>query len=77
MAAGNFELLWKKTPFGQAGKKDVGIADPDQLYDLRRDPNEKNNLAGNPEYQRIMNELRKDLSGYVKSIGRPFGEFGE
>lgn len=74
MEAGNFELLWKKTPFGQDTKK-IGWADPDQLFDLTKDPEEQNNLAGNPEYADVLKEMRAHLSGYVNSIGRPFGEF--
>lgn len=76
MEAGNFELLWKKTPFGQKTKK-IGWADPDQLFDLRKDPNEQNNLYGNPEYVTVLKEMKQHLSGYVQSIGRPFGEFNQ
>ena len=75
--AGNFDLLWKKTPFGQIIKQDVGFADPDQLYNLKSDPDEQNNLAKDPKNKKIMDEMKKSLSEYIKSIGRPFGEFGE
>ena len=75
--AGNFDLLWKKTPFGQVIKQDVGFADPDQLYYLKNDPDEQNNLAKDPKNRKIMDEMKKNLAAYVKSIGRPFGEFGE
>ena len=33
LMAGNFDLLWKKTPFGQIIKQDVGFADPLTLPD--------------------------------------------
>jgi hypothetical protein len=76
MEAGNFDLLWAKTPFGQKIKK-IGWADPDQLFDLRNDPDEQHNLADHPECQQKMAEMKKHLSRYVQSIGRPFGEFGK
>ena len=60
MEAGNFELLWKKTPFGQDTKK-IGWADPDQLFDLTKDPEEQNNLAGNPEYKSLMEKFARQL----------------
>ena len=75
MAAGNFKMLPEGSPFGQPTKK-IGWADPDQLFDLRNDPNEQNNLAGNPEYRQKMNEMKAHLSRHVQAIGRPFGEFG-
>ncbi|VGO19011.1 sulfatase family protein [Pontiella sulfatireligans] len=72
--AGNFDRLWIKSPFGQTYKR-FGFADPDQLFDLERDPMESKNIAMNPEYQKVLKEMKVYLSGYVNSIGRPFGEF--
>ncbi|MDF7826929.1 sulfatase-like hydrolase/transferase [Pontiellaceae bacterium B12227] len=72
--AGNFDRLWVKSPFGQTYKRN-GFADPDQLFDLERDPKESKNLAMNPEYKKVLREMKEHLSGYVLSIGRPFGEF--
>ena len=70
--AGKLEMLRRNTPFGQ---KQFGIIDPDQLYDLRNDPDEKVNLAKDPEYADILEEMKFYLSEYIKEIGRPFGEF--
>ena len=70
---GTFNVLWEKTPFGQS--RDFGLVDPDQLYDLRKDPGEKVNLANNPEYDAILKEMKEHLSRYIRDIGRPFGEF--
>lgn len=75
IAKGSFDILWEKTPFGQP--RDIGIVDPDQLYDLRRDPDEQNNLVGNPEYADVLADMKQRLSQEVQKIGRPFGEFGE
>ena len=74
---GTFKILWEKNPFGQPRDNIGGIVDPDQLYDLRKDSKEERNLAKNPEYTKKMRQLQKQLSTYVKSIGRPFGEFTE
>ena len=71
--AGTFDVLWEKTPFGQS--RDIGIVDPDQLYDLRKDPGEKVNLADDPEYAAILKEMKAHLAKYIRDIGRPFGEF--
>lgn len=47
----------------------------DQLYNLSNDPLEMNNLAGNPEYQEQLDELRAMLTSELEKQGRPFGEF--
>lgn len=62
-------------PFGQS--RWIGTVDPDQLYDLRRDPQENNNLAGNPEYRQQLEKMKSLLSQKIQQTGRPFGEFKE
>lgn len=47
----------------------------DQLYDLRNDLYEQNNLAANPEYAAQLQAMRKRLSGYVADLPHTFGEF--
>jgi N-acetylglucosamine-6-sulfatase len=42
-------------------KKDI-----DELYDLDNDPGEMNNLIGNPKYDRIEKDLRKELKKLKK-----------
>ena len=49
-----------------------GYFDPDQLYHLRDDPNEMINLAGDPEYRDILNEMKERLQGYVESLPGKF-----
>jgi choline-sulfatase len=36
-------------------------ADPEQLYDVENDPTEMNNLAGQPEYEKIRNAFNAEL----------------
>jgi len=49
--------------------------DPDQLYDLKNDPNEKNNLANDPQYTEILSNLKKKLREYLLQLPGTFGEF--
>ena len=70
--AGKLDMLRRNTPFGQ---KQYGIIDPDQLYDLRSDPDEKVNLAKDADYAAVLEEMKIYLSDYITDIGRPFGEF--
>ena len=47
-----------------------------ELYDLKNDPVEFNNLAGKPEYQTIQKRLAKALLEYRKQTDDPFLEPG-
>jgi arylsulfatase A-like enzyme len=77
LSQGSFDLLWEKNPFGQARDNIGGMVDPDQLFDLRKDPDEIQNLAQNPEYEKVLKVMQAHLSDFVQIIGRPFGEFSE
>jgi arylsulfatase A-like enzyme len=49
---------------------------PDQLYDLTADPEEKTNLVNAPDYNDILTDMKKLLTGYLETFeNRPFGEF--
>ena len=52
--------------------KYAGYYDPDQLYDLSRDPGEQNNLAKDPEYKKKLAEMKKELRKYLDDLP---GEF--
>jgi arylsulfatase A-like enzyme len=60
---------------GTRGADRPGFWDANQLYDLQADPGELTNLAAHPKYTDQQQSLRKTLTGYIQSIGRPFGEF--
>ena len=50
--------------------------EPDQLYDLIKDPEETTNLAYIDEYQDILADMKSRLNSYIKSFdNQPFGEF--
>ncbi len=46
--------------------------EPDQLYDLKRDPKEQNNLINNPEYRTRAIELKKSLISHLKNMPGDF-----
>ncbi|WP_168433460.1 sulfatase family protein [Pontiella sulfatireligans] len=43
-----------------------------ELFDLRDDPNEKTNLAGNPEYAGVMQRLLSRLTDWMEETDDPF-----
>ncbi len=49
-----------------------GYYDPDQLYDLSRDPREQKNLATDPEYKAKLEEMQRELR---KELATLPGEF--
>ena len=40
-----------------------------EFYDLQNDPEELNNLYGNPEYSKVINSLKKQLVNLQKKYG--------
>ncbi|MFC1538451.1 sulfatase [Candidatus Latescibacterota bacterium] len=54
-----------------------GYFDYDQLYDLETDPGEQKNLAGNPRYSQVLNEMKDRLRNYCEKLPHSFGEFTE
>jgi len=48
--------------------------EPDQLYNLKTDPLEMNNLAYGPEFKAQLETMRGRLRAKLKAQGRPFGE---
>lgn len=49
--------------------------DADQLYYLPDDPDEQNNLAGDPAYAKKLAEMKKELVKHIADIPGEFGEF--
>ena len=60
---------------GVRGADRPGFWDGDQLYDLKADPEEHNNLAEDPRYRSQLNTMRGLLKADLEKMGRPFGEF--
>lgn len=52
--------------------KYAGYYDSTQLYNLRDDPNEQNNLANSPERRSKLRKLRAELQGYLDDLPGSF-----
>ncbi|MGF1484340.1 MAG: sulfatase-like hydrolase/transferase [Opitutales bacterium] len=46
--------------------------DPDQLYDVKADPEERNNLAGDPQYAKVLADMRARLRKHLDTFAHPF-----
>ncbi|VGO15741.1 Arylsulfatase [Pontiella desulfatans] len=77
----NNEKMIGKTLTGLSGGISRGASNPNavsynQLYNLKRDRAETNNLADNPEHAGTVKELRAMLAKELLTFeGRPYGEF--
>ena len=60
---------------GVRGADRPGFFDEDQLYHLKSDPKEMENLAAHPSQASRLKEMRNLMQQDLKAIGRPFGEF--
>jgi arylsulfatase A-like enzyme len=49
--------------------------DADQLYNLKDDPQEQTNLAGDPRYNQKLEEMKRILREYSQRLPHTFGEF--
>ncbi|MCF8226035.1 MAG: sulfatase-like hydrolase/transferase [Bacteroidales bacterium] len=56
----------------QSYGKYPGYFDPDQLYDLEKDPDEQVNLAGDPEYKEVLEDMKNELQKYVEMLPGKF-----
>jgi N-sulfoglucosamine sulfohydrolase len=43
----------------------------EELYDVQKDPDCMNNLAGKPEFSKVQKELKKQLISQLKATGDP------
>lgn len=75
-----YEYFWERpfpqTPTVHAIRTDrykyiryYGIWDINELYDIRNDPMEMNNLIRSPEHQEMIKELRNDLFSWLDETG--------
>jgi arylsulfatase A-like enzyme len=67
----------KTDPAAAAVVKRYHERPPEELYDLRNDPNELNNLAAHPEHAARLAELRAEVDAWMKAnndAGKVYGE---
>lgn len=62
--------------FQKMAKASLGKRPAEELYDLRRDPNQLENVAGDPAYKKIAKELRRRLSEWRRQTNDPVTESG-
>lgn len=60
-----------------AASRHPGYDDPDQLYDLEGDPDEKLNLAKDPKCANTLAEMKARLREWLAAFDRPFAEFAK
>ncbi len=60
---------------GNTDKYFPGYYDDDQLYYLKTDSLEQNNLAYNPQYKPVLEDMKRRLTKYSQRLPFPFGEF--
>lgn len=67
---------WNNPEYKELIAAALGKKPAEELFDLRRDPHQLNNLAGNPEFSGIKAKLEERMNGRLKSIKDPrmFGE---
>lgn len=58
-----------------ATKKYPHYGDIDQLYDLEADPNEQHNLYNDPNYAKVVADMRAEMTKVVSTLPGGFGEF--
>ncbi|MFT5467955.1 MAG: N-sulfoglucosamine sulfohydrolase [Verrucomicrobiales bacterium] len=74
-AASTWQAQWDK---GKDANYGTGTVDSYvnrpafELYDIRKDPTESNNLAENPEFTEVLKRYKETLKSYQKQMGDPW-----
>jgi len=74
-AASTWQAQWAKGMDADFGNKTVEtyVNRPEfELYDMKKDPNETRNLAGNPEYAEVLTAYQKRLREYQDTMNDPW-----
>ncbi len=66
------DVLFQKILYLDGWKYTSVWGDDDELYDLENDPYELNNLAGNPEFTKVQQEMETRLKRWMADTGDPF-----
>ncbi|BCX48835.1 heparan N-sulfatase [Haloferula helveola] len=70
-------LLEHKSDYPRLFELSFGKRRGEELYDCGKDPDQLNNLAFEPDYQKTLQELSKRLTAHLKSSGDPRETEGE
>jgi len=63
------------TKMGARATEAVLHHQPEELYDIERDPAEAHNLAGSAEHANVLAELRKRVAEFREKTSDPWGEY--
>ncbi len=78
MKSGEVDVALDQMESPRQGHSSVAIRyfphyfDPDQLYDLARDPYEQHNLAGDPRYADVLADVRATLKAKLETFRHPY-----
>jgi hypothetical protein len=78
MAAGELDEAPNHINQRMQGQMNVAIEayphyfDPDQLFDIDADPDAQHNLADDPDYADVLNEMKGRLRRYLDTFKHPF-----
>jgi N-sulfoglucosamine sulfohydrolase len=62
----------KSNYYGQKTKEQFIYRPQFELYDLENDPDELVNIAGNPDYQNVLDSMKEKLYNLQKKTGDPW-----
>ena len=74
-AASTWQAQWDKGKDANYGNKtvDTYVNRPAfELYDMKKDPNETTNLAGNPEYAEVLKRYQDTMKQFQKKMHDPW-----
>ena len=63
---------WGRFQIDRQEQEHAAAYDPEQLYDLRTDPEEQINLAARPEYAGVLAEMKAKLRCLLNTLERPY-----
>jgi N-sulfoglucosamine sulfohydrolase len=73
--AATWQAVWRDGPKARYGRRTVGdyINRPEfELYDLERDPHESKNLAGDPQYARVLDAHKQKIRDFQARTSDPW-----
>ncbi|MFT5126609.1 MAG: N-sulfoglucosamine sulfohydrolase [Rhodothermales bacterium] len=74
-AASTWQAQWAKgkdAPFGQKTVDEYVNRPAFELYDIRKDPHEGNNLADNPEFANVLSNYKSKLKAFQQKMNDPW-----
>ncbi len=61
-----WEKAFKEGKCNEIQSRFWGFKEPEELYDIKKDPHNVNNLASNPEYKDVLKRMRQETQRWVR-----------